>query len=57
MSDNEQGLDFSTVIASTVHDMKNSLAMLIQAHGQWQGRLPETQQDNPERPRACGDRV
>ena len=26
------GLDFSTVIASTVHDMKNSLAMLGQAH-------------------------
>ena len=28
------GLDFSTVIASTVHDMKNSLAMLGQAHAQ-----------------------
>lgn len=40
MSDAHQGLDFSTVIASTVHDMKNSLAMLVQAHGQWQAQLP-----------------
>jgi hypothetical protein len=31
------------VIASTVHDMKNSLAMLMQAHSQWSGALPETQ--------------
>jgi signal transduction histidine kinase len=35
------GLDFSTVIASTVHDMKNSLAMLGQAHAQWLAQLPE----------------
>nr|GFD17244.1 hypothetical protein [Tanacetum cinerariifolium] len=35
MNDQETGLDFSMVIASTVHDMKNSLASLIQAHGQW----------------------
>lgn len=27
----EQGLDFSMVIASTVHDMKNSLATLTGA--------------------------
>ncbi|MWV10792.1 sensor histidine kinase [Pseudomonas sp. R-28-1W-6] len=40
MSDAQQGLDFSTVIASTVHDMKNSLAMLVQAHGQLQAQLP-----------------
>lgn len=40
MSDVREGLDFSTVIASTVHDMKNSLAMLVQAHGQWQAQLP-----------------
>lgn len=31
MNQDEQALDFSTVIASTVHDMKNSLAMLMQA--------------------------
>ena len=41
MNQDEQALDFSTVIASTVHDMKNSLAMLMQAHSQWLARLPE----------------
>ena len=35
------GLDFSTVIASTVHDMKNSLAMLTQTHNQWIRQMPE----------------
>ena len=40
MSDEPGGLDFSTVIASTVHDMKNSLALLMQAHSQWQAQLP-----------------
>ena len=48
MNDNEQALDFSTVIASTVHDMKNSLAMLMQAHSQWLARLPESAQQTPE---------
>ncbi|BBP78883.1 sensor histidine kinase [Pseudomonas gingeri NCPPB 3146 = LMG 5327] len=48
MSGDDQGLDFSTVIASTVHDMKNSLAMLMQAHGQWQSRLPASQREVPE---------
>jgi len=43
MNDSEQALDFSTVIASTVHDMKNSLAMLMQAHSQWLARLPDQQ--------------
>ncbi|MEI7052446.1 HAMP domain-containing sensor histidine kinase [Pseudomonas koreensis] len=43
MNQDEQALDFSTVIASTVHDMKNSLAMLMQAHSQWLARLPEGQ--------------
>ncbi|NIE74033.1 HAMP domain-containing histidine kinase [Pantoea sp. Tr-811] len=41
MSQDNQGLDFSTVIASTVHDLKNSLSALIQSHDQWLGRLPE----------------
>ena len=41
MNQDEQALDFSTVIASTVHDMKNSLAMLMQAHSQWLARLPQ----------------
>jgi signal transduction histidine kinase len=40
MSDRPGGLDFSMVIASTVHDMKNSLAMLTRAHAQWQAQLP-----------------
>lgn len=41
-------LDFSTVIASTVHDMKNSLAMLMQAHSQWMGRLANSERQSPE---------
>lgn len=48
MSGSESGLDFSTVIASTVHDMKNSLAMLMQAHAQWLARLPDTQRQSRE---------
>lgn len=48
MNDNGEGLDFSMVIASIVHDMKNSLATLMHAHGQWQRRLPEARQDTPE---------
>ena len=48
MSETHEGLDFSTVIASTVHDMKNSLAMLTQAHGQWLARLPDVQRETPE---------
>ena len=41
MNQDNQGLDFSTVIASTVHDLKNSLSALIQSHNQWMQRLPE----------------
>lgn len=41
MNQENQGLDFSTVIASTVHDLKNSLSALIQSHNQWMQRLPE----------------
>jgi signal transduction histidine kinase len=48
MNDSDQGLDFSTVIASTVHDMKNSLAMLMQAHAQWLARLPDAQRQTGE---------
>ncbi|MCK9797582.1 histidine kinase [Pseudomonas chlororaphis] len=48
MSDDQQALDFSTVIASTVHDMKNSLTMLMQAHAQWLARLPDPQQQSAE---------
>lgn len=43
------GLDFSTVIASTVHDMKNSLAMLMQAHAQWLAQLPPTLREGTQR--------
>ncbi|MBX9408869.1 HAMP domain-containing histidine kinase [Pseudomonas baetica] len=48
MNQDEQALDFSTVIASTVHDMKNSLAMLMQAHSQWLARLPQAQREGAE---------
>jgi len=48
MTDQDSGLDFSMVIASTVHDMKNSLAALIQAHGQWVKQLPEAQRGTAE---------
>ncbi|POY78016.1 histidine kinase [Pseudomonas amygdali pv. morsprunorum] len=44
----EQGLDFSMVIASTVHDMKNSLATLTQAHSEWLAKLSGHQRDMPE---------
>lgn len=37
--DQEPGLDFSTVLASTVHDMKNSLSLLMQSWNQWPARL------------------
>ena len=48
MSTTPEGLDFSTVIASTVHDMKNSLTLLMQAHSQWLARLPAAQAQAPE---------
>ncbi|MHC8328327.1 sensor histidine kinase [Pseudomonas sp. LB1P83] len=48
MSQDNSALDFSTVIASTVHDMKNSLAMLMQAHSHWLARLPDPEQHSPE---------
>ncbi|MFJ2540766.1 sensor histidine kinase [Pseudomonas sp. NPDC087614] len=48
MNQDEQALDFSTVIASTVHDMKNSLAMLMQAHSKWLARLPQAQREGTE---------
>lgn len=48
MSDSAQGLDFSTVIASTVHDMKNCLTLLMQAHSQWLARLPDPERHTPE---------
>jgi len=48
MNDSEQALDFSTVIASTVHDMKNSLTLLMQAHTQWLERLPERERQTSE---------
>jgi len=48
MSQDYPALDFSTVIASTVHDMKNSLTTLTQAHSQWLSRLPDPAQHSPE---------
>lgn len=43
------GLDFSTVIASTVHDMKNSLGLLMQAYECWLGELPPELSGTAER--------
>lgn len=37
----QQGVDFSMVIASAVHDMKNSLALLMQAQSNLLHRLPD----------------
>ncbi len=48
MKDQDTGLDFSMVIASTVHDMKNSLASLIRAHGDWVRQLPEAYRGTAE---------
>lgn len=48
MSEQDPGLDFSMVIASTVHDMKNSLATLMHAHSEWLGQLPAAQRKTPE---------
>ncbi|WP_297845312.1 sensor histidine kinase KdpD [Pseudomonas sp.] len=48
MNEHDEGLDFSMVIASVVHDMKNSLSTLMNAHSQWLMQLPEAQQSIPE---------
>lgn len=42
-------LDFSTVIASTVHDMKNSLGQLTLAHNRWLAELPPEHLGGAER--------
>ncbi len=49
MSEEKAGLDFSMVIASIVHDMKNSLASVMTAHGKWAQSLPQAQHENAER--------
>lgn len=50
MKDNQDpGLDFSTVLASTVHDMKNSLSLLMQSWNQWLERLPPELAESGER--------
>lgn len=43
------GLDIATIIASTVHDMKNSLAQLGQAHARLLAQLPAELQGVSER--------
>jgi signal transduction histidine kinase len=48
MSENESNMDFSMIIASTVHDMKNSLSTLGQAHTRWLEQLSVEQRDTPE---------
>lgn len=46
MSDQHVGIAFPTVLASTVHDMKNSLGMLLQALDTIIERIPETVRDD-----------
>ncbi len=47
MSEPEDNLDFSMVLASAVHDMKNSLSMLLSAIASLESRYPaETDEDN-----------
>lgn len=48
MSEQEASMDFSMVIASTVHDMKNSLSTLGQSHNRWLEQLTDEQRDTPE---------
>lgn len=45
MRDNEKQIDFQLVMASSVHDMKNSLSMLLQSFEQWHINNPPA---NPE---------
>ena len=50
MKDNrDTGLEFSTVLASTVSDMKNSLGLLMQNWHQWLGQLPPELAESGER--------
>lgn len=48
-NDDHEGLDFSTILASTVHDMKNSLSLLMQSCSQWMERLPPELEQSGER--------
>lgn len=43
----KNGLDFSTVIASAVHDMKNSLGMLLSTLDEFFSELPEELRKSP----------
>ncbi|MFA5677034.1 MAG: HAMP domain-containing sensor histidine kinase [Pseudomonas sp.] len=50
MKDNhDPELDFSTVLASTVHDMKNSLGLLMQSWNHWLERLAPELAESGER--------
>lgn len=50
MKDNDDtGLEFSTVLASTVSDMKNSLGLLMQNWHQWLEQLPPELSESGER--------
>lgn len=43
------GMDFATVMASTVHDMKNTMALMLQTYDTWLERLPPELSEAPER--------
>ncbi|BES71903.1 HAMP domain-containing sensor histidine kinase [Marinobacter nanhaiticus D15-8W] len=42
-----EGLDFSTVMASAVHDMKNSLGMLLHSLDELRQEIPDTVESSP----------
>jgi hypothetical protein len=50
MSENNDKLDFSMILASAVHDMKNSLSMLLSALSALESRYPKpNDEDNKQR--------
>ncbi|WP_144394926.1 sensor histidine kinase [Pleionea sediminis] len=46
MSDNEENVDFAMVLASSVHDMKNSLSILINAINTLERKYPAVDDDD-----------
>ncbi|MCP4273118.1 MAG: sensor histidine kinase, partial [Gammaproteobacteria bacterium] len=42
----QQGIPFSTILASTVHDMKNALSLIMQSLGNLTDKLAEVDPDN-----------
>ena len=47
--DTDNRMDFATVMASSVHDMKNTMALMLQTYENWLERLPPELAEAPER--------